>query len=366
MFETMKARRARPAWQGWALGLWLGLGAAQAVQAQVAQSTWEDGSLQGWAPFGGVTLTNSTATAHGGTHSLLTTGRTATFNGPSLNLTGKLTPGATYQVTGWAHLLSGTPATQVKLSMQRTAGGSTSYDSVGASSATGVSDSAWTQITGLYAFADPAPSSLVLYAESASATAAYHLDDVTVSLISGPPGLPPSTSGLGSNFESGTQGWFGRGATLATTTESAHGGTQALLATGRQGTWAGPAYDVTNVMFNGSTYTVTAWAKLPTSAGSATAQLKLSLQRDAGTITTYHTVVNSTTVGAGAWVRLTASYPCRSATCRRPASRRACLHCRKASRPTSPSAPSPSTAASAACRPTSSPSTSTAWCPRTT
>lgn len=288
--------------------LLLGLCGA-AAQAQVVQSTWEDGSTQGWGPFGGVTLTNSTATAHAGSRSLLTTGRTATYMGPSLNLTGKLVPGATYQVTAWARLPTGTPATQVKLSMQRTAGGTTSYDSVAASAATGVTDSGWTQITGLYAFAEPAPTNLVLYIESASATAPYHVDDVTVTLVSGAPGLPPNTTGLSSTFETGTQGWFGRGATVATSTESAHGGSQALLATARAGTWAGPAYDVTNVMFNGSTYKVTAWVKLPASAGAATTQAKLSLQRDAGTITTYHTVVNSTTVGSSAWVRLTATYP---------------------------------------------------------
>jgi endo-1,4-beta-xylanase len=292
-----------------ALGaLLLGLCGASAG-AQVVQATWEDGTTQGWTPFGNVTLTNSAAAARSGSRSLLTTGRTATFNGPALNLTGKLVPDATYQISAWVRLPAGTPATQVRLSMQRTAGGSTSYDSVAASAAAGVTDGGWTQITGLYAFAEPAPSSLVLYVESASATAPYHLDDVTVSLVSGPPGLPPNTSGLSSNFEAGTQGWFGRGATVATTTESAHGGSQALLATGRAGSWAGPAYDVTSVMFNGSTYRISAWVKLPASAGSATAQARISLQRDAGSLTTYHTVVNSTTVGSGAWVRLQGTYP---------------------------------------------------------
>ena len=279
------------------------------AQAQV-QATWEDGTLQGWSPFGGVTLTNSTAAAHGGSRSLLTTGRTAGYNGPSLNLTSQMVPNATYQVTAWVRLATGTPATQVKLSMQRTAAGSTSYDSVASSTATGVNDAGWTQITGTYSFADAAPSSLVLYIESSSATASYYVDDVTVTLISGAPGLPPNTTGLSSNFESGTQGWFGRGATIATTSaEGAHGGSQALLSTARAGTWAGPAYDVSNVMFNGSTYKVTAWVKLPASAGSATTQARISLQRDADTTTTYHTVIGDTRVGSSAWVRLTGTYP---------------------------------------------------------
>ncbi len=280
-----------------------------AAQAQVLQSTWEDGTTQGWSAFGSVMLTNSNAAAHTGARSLLTTGRTATFMGPSVNLTGSLVPNATYQVTAWARLPAGTAATQLKLTMQRTAGGTTSYDSIAASSATGVSDSGWTQITGLYSFAEPAPTSLVLYIESASATAPYYVDDVSVTQIAAAPGLPANTTGLSSTFETGTQGWFGRGATVATTSgEGAHGGSQALLATARAGSWAGPAVDVTQVMFNGSTYKVTAWVKLPASAGSATTQAKLSLQRDAGTITTYHTVVGSTTVGSTAWVRLTTTY----------------------------------------------------------
>ena len=66
------------------------------ARAQVVQNDFEDGTLQGWtARGGGVVLTNSTVVAHGGTHSLLTTGRTAGFHGPSLNILSTLTKGAT-------------------------------------------------------------------------------------------------------------------------------------------------------------------------------------------------------------------------------------------------------------------------------
>ena len=68
-----------------------GLFGGSAAHAQtIVQDDWEDGTLQGWGPFGSVTLANSTAVAHGGTHSLLTTNRTAGFNGPSLNVTNLL------------------------------------------------------------------------------------------------------------------------------------------------------------------------------------------------------------------------------------------------------------------------------------
>ena len=46
-----------------------------AAAQTVIQHSWEDGTLQGWAPFGGgVRLTNTTAAANTGTRSLLTTG----------------------------------------------------------------------------------------------------------------------------------------------------------------------------------------------------------------------------------------------------------------------------------------------------
>ena len=74
----------------------------------VVQHGWEDGTLQGWAPFGGgVVLTNSTAAANTGSRSLLTSGRTAGFNGPSLEVGTLLTPGTIYQFTAVVRLAAG-------------------------------------------------------------------------------------------------------------------------------------------------------------------------------------------------------------------------------------------------------------------
>src|SRR5262249_20151734 len=46
------------------------------VQAQISYD-WEDGTAQGWFPFGSPTVANSTDVANTGTHSLKTTNRTA-------------------------------------------------------------------------------------------------------------------------------------------------------------------------------------------------------------------------------------------------------------------------------------------------
>jgi endo-1,4-beta-xylanase len=91
------------------------------------------------------------------------------------------------------------------------------------------------------------------------------------------------------------------------TSADAHSGGLSLLTSNRSFTFQGPAFDVTNVMFNGSRYVVSLWAKL--APGQTATQLRVSLDRKLGTATeTFHTVVGNTTVTSGAWVRLQATY----------------------------------------------------------
>src|SRR6266699_3035110 len=91
------------------------------VAAQtIVSNDFEDGTLQSWTPRGGsVVLTNTTEAAQSGIHSLKTTGRTAGFNGPSLDILGKLTKGATYQVSASVRLVSGEAPTRLKITVQR-------------------------------------------------------------------------------------------------------------------------------------------------------------------------------------------------------------------------------------------------------
>src|SRR5438046_8873253 len=63
--------------------------AASSGAQMVATYTFADGGLDGWVPFGSVALTNAAPPVldpAGNARSLLTTNRTATFLGPSLNL----------------------------------------------------------------------------------------------------------------------------------------------------------------------------------------------------------------------------------------------------------------------------------------
>src|SRR6187551_925565 len=146
---------------------------ASALTAPI-QNGFEDGTLQGWIPRGGVTLTNTTEQAFAGTRSLKTTGRTAGFMGPSLNLTGQLVKGATYGVTVSGRLVAGEAATTLRVTMQRTLpGGTQAFDTVAQN--TNVTDAAWVTMTALYTFTTDV-TGLLLYVESTSATASYYID----------------------------------------------------------------------------------------------------------------------------------------------------------------------------------------------
>src|SRR5215475_3286402 len=154
----------------------LGRRAAIAQTGAVVQNDFEDGTLQGWIPRGQtVVLTNTTEAAFTGARSLKTTGRTAGFNGPSLNVSSLLTKGATYQVTASVRLVAGTPPTTIRVTMQQTpplGGGNPSFVTIAQN--TNVTDAAWVTLTSLYSFSVDV-SDLLLYVEATSGAASYYM-----------------------------------------------------------------------------------------------------------------------------------------------------------------------------------------------
>ena len=192
--------------------------------------------------------------------------------------------------------------------MRRTpTGGSAAFDQV--TSNTAVTDTGWVMVQGSYSFAGSV-SSLLLYIESPSATASYYVDDFSIRVA---PALgcsdPPDTSGIHTNFESGTrEGWGARiGRELVAVTNSdAHSGTFSLLTTGRQAAFDGAAVNAAGKLCNGSRYTVSVWVRL--APGEPNTEIRVSLQRTLGSTTTFHTVIGNTMVTSGAWVRLRTTY----------------------------------------------------------
>jgi endo-1,4-beta-xylanase len=284
----------------------LGASAAPArAQTTIFSSDFEDGTTQGWGPRGPVLVTASTDVANGGVYSLKTTGRTAAWNGPSLNVFPLLSTGATYQITGYVRLMAPVQA-PLKFTVQRTTAGATSYDQV--VPLTDVTDSAWVKLQGTYSFPTDT-TALSLYLESSDETAAYYLDDFSIIELggSGCP-WPPDQTGFSSDFEDGTaQGWSRRGSeTVAVTTADAHGGGFSLLTSNRTAAWNGPSHDAQCRMHNGSRYYVSLWAKL--APGEPDVPLKVSIQRTFAGSTNYNTVLGSKTVTANEWVHFEGKY----------------------------------------------------------
>ncbi|HYE75711.1 MAG TPA: carbohydrate binding domain-containing protein, partial [Blastocatellia bacterium] len=137
--------------------------------------------MQSWTPRGtSVVLANSTEDAHAGTHSLKITGRTATWNGPNINVTDRLNNGSRYRVSVWVKLATGEAATNIRVTLERVLNGSTTFHTVIGN--TQVTANQWVQLSTTYDYAFN-HSSLTLYIESASGTPSFYIDDFELTYI---------------------------------------------------------------------------------------------------------------------------------------------------------------------------------------
>jgi endo-1,4-beta-xylanase len=246
----------------------------------IASYTFADGGLDGWAPYGSPTLTNVAPPIldpNSDTNSLLVTNRTATYMGPSLNLlsVNNIVAGATYQVTAYI-LLAAPDSTNPTATLSiKTADCATTgaYSNLATSGA--LSSTAWTKVQGTFSYSNlpGPPTSLILYAQSSSATDSFYIADVVIGELSPAP-LPASqqdNSGISSTFEDGgLDGWSSRtgSSTVANSTAAAHSGTHSLLTTGRVANYDGPQISISNKMYVGSEYNLSAWVLLQPTDGT--------------------------------------------------------------------------------------------------
>jgi endo-1,4-beta-xylanase len=267
----------------------------------VATYKFSDGGLDGWAPFGSVTLTNAAPPVvdpSGDARSLLTTNRTAGYMGPSLNLLSvpNVVAGATYQVTAYVLLAAADSTNPTATLSIKTADCATSgaYSNLGSSGA--LSSTAWTKVQGTFSFSDlpGPPTSLTLYIQSSSATDSFYIDDVVISELAPPPPSPSQqdNSGISTNFEDGgLDGWSSRtgASTVTNSTAAAHTGTHSLLTTGRVANYDGPQINVSNKMYNGSKYNISGWIMLVPTDGSNHV-INMSLQTTLSGNTSYPSI----------------------------------------------------------------------------
>jgi endo-1,4-beta-xylanase len=286
----------------------------------IASYNFSDGGLDGWAPFGSATLTNSVlplADPLGDAKGLLTTNRTAGYMGPSLNLLNvpNIVAGATYQVTAYVLLAAADNTNPTATLSTKTADCATNgaYANIATSGA--LSNSAWTKVQGTFSFSDlpGPPTSLILYIQSSSATDSFYISGVSISELAPPPPNPgqQDNSGITSTFEDGgLDGWSSRSgsSTVKNSTAAAHTGSHSLLTTGRIANWDGPSISVSNKMYPGSVYNISGWVMLAPADGSNHV-INISLQTTLSGNTSYPSVTGypGVTVPAdGAWHQISA------------------------------------------------------------
>jgi endo-1,4-beta-xylanase len=153
----------------------------------VVNHTFEDNTTQGWGPRADELEAVSTAVAHAGTRSLVVTGRTRTWEGPTLNVLTTMQRGIRYTLSVWVRLAANEPAGQLRLSVERQLAGVANFDQVVGN--TNVTNGAWTQLTGSYTLANDVDF-LTVYVETAADFASFHIDDFTMSYV---PAVPIQT-----------------------------------------------------------------------------------------------------------------------------------------------------------------------------
>jgi endo-1,4-beta-xylanase len=240
----------------------------------VATYTFSDGGVDGWAPFGSVTLSNampSPVDPVGDAHALLTTNRTATYEGPSLNLLGVsgVTAGATYEVTAYVMLANADASNPTVTMSTKTTNCATSGAYANLATSGPLSNTAWTKVSGTFSFSDlpGAPSSLTLYFQSSSATDSFYISDVAIGQLAPPPPSEQDNTGITTTFADGTaDGWTSRaGSTLAvvpTPLADPNNDANALLITGRTANYDGPQISVSDKMYVGSVYNVSVYVRM--------------------------------------------------------------------------------------------------------
>ncbi len=272
----------------------------------VASYTFAGGSVDGWAPFGPVTLASvmpSPVDPKGDPYALLTTGRTATYEGPSLNLLGVsgVVAGATYEITAYVMLATADASGPTVTMSTKTADCATSgaYANIATSGA--LTNTAWTQVQGTFTFSDlpGPPTSLTLYFQSSSATDSFYISDVAIGELAPAP-LPPSeqdNTGITTTFADGTaDGWTSRTGSSTLTVEAPptpdpNGDAYDLLTSGRIANYDGPQISISDKMYVGSVYNISVYVLMPT-VDSNSHVINISLQTTYQGTTSYPSVTS--------------------------------------------------------------------------
>ncbi len=150
-----------------------------------------ENSTTNWVVNGAGTLSSDTTQFHGGTRSVKTTGRTASWNGIGQNVAVSNFPtsGQNYTVSIWVRSQTGTPT--VKATLRLTAS-TTTYVSL---ATTAINSTGWTLVTGTGPVSwSGTLTGVLFYVETAAGTDNLYIDDASLSSgAAGPTNTPTRT-----------------------------------------------------------------------------------------------------------------------------------------------------------------------------
>ncbi len=240
---------------------------------------FDDGTTQGWSPRGaGVNVDISTEATVSSPNSIKVTGRSANWNGASLNALGKLDKNVTYIMKAKVKSINAaTTPSAISLTMQQKStsdGASTEYKQVATTGT--INDSNWHEISGTYSFTEDMAEQ-TLYFESSDAVDSFYIDDITITR----PGAGVKNIGFEDNT---TQGFSARiGGNVTVTDADSKTGTYSLLTTDRVNENDGPMLDVSGKMLKGSKYNISTWVKLAPSTTQSSIILSMAYTKDGET-----------------------------------------------------------------------------------
>ena len=283
----------------------------------IANSSFEAGS-DGWSGFGIPSVTIADR-AHTGDHALLASDRSATSQGPAIDLTSVVRPGFIYDASAFVSVERDKggkhgkddkhgrhdQAQPVKLSAKVTCDGA-APTFIDIASGTALRKE-YTALDGTLTLPVCGITQVLLYAQGPAADVDLLLDDAALRTIGEPLGPNVVTNGT---FENGVSGWFPFGSPTLAPSNITHTGGGSMLVANRSATFMGPGYNLLSpVTTNGATYLMSGWIRV---SGAASAPVSLTVLSVCDGTQSFTSVASGTANDQG-FVKLSGSYvvpPC--------------------------------------------------------
>lgn len=148
----------------------------------ILNSDFEDGKIGDWKGRGSALLTTTNEASRNGKYSILTKNRTQGWNGPSIDLTGKLLFTGVYKFSAWVKIKRGQQDSEMIMTIERFKGGTTNWDRIAALNS---KTETWVNLTGDYEAKNDFDK-ISVYIESSNATLEYYIDEILVAEIKAP------------------------------------------------------------------------------------------------------------------------------------------------------------------------------------